>query len=343
MHRIKVLIVEDSLFFRTLLEKSLSADPKLEVVAAVEDPFAARDAILRYEPDVMTLDVELPKMSGIEFLRQLIPQYPIPTVVISSLNDNVFEALSAGAVDFVNKPIGLNMEQLTGFMQKELVVKIKIASSVPISKIHGTTQHNNNFRTDNRTQDVVIAIGASTGGTEAIYDVVSGFNKDIPGTLVVQHMPAGFTKMYAERLDRSCAVTVKEAVDGECLTQGKVIIAQGDRHLKLTCERGVYRVSSKPGERMSGHCPSVDVLFNSVAKAAGNRAVGIILTGMGRDGAEGLKKMREAGAYTIGQDESSSVIYGMPKEAYEIGAVMVQSELSQIAKRTYQVLGRMEV
>ena len=342
MRKIRVLVVDDSMIFRDLIVKSLSTDSALEVVATASDPYQARDAILKYRPDVMTLDLELPRMSGLEFLRKLMPQYPIPTVVVSALNDKVFDALKAGAVDFVGKPSGMTMEQLVAFLRKELGTKIKIASTVRVSDRKFQNTKASVVTEENvKSQDLIVAIGASTGGTEAIFDVIKNFRKDIPGTVIVQHMPPGFTKMYADRLNSQCQVAVKEAQTGDRVLPGQVLIAPGDAHMRLVKVNGAYQVECKPGPRVSGHCPSVDVLFESVAKTAGNRAIGIILTGMGKDGADGLLAMRKAGARTIGQNEASSVVYGMPKVAYDIGAVEVQSDLMQIAKKTYAILSKM--
>ncbi|MBQ4282664.1 MAG: chemotaxis response regulator protein-glutamate methylesterase [Lachnospira sp.] len=341
MRKIKVLIVDDSVMFRELLAKALARDSFLEVVAMAADPYEARDAILKYKPDVMTLDIELPRMDGIEFLRKLMPQYPIPTVMVSALSDKVFEALKAGAVDFVSKPSGMNSEQLMTFVKTELATKIKIASTVKVSE-HKTVE-NRAIVTGgaNYSKDIVVAIGASTGGTEAILDVIKNFKKDIPGTLIVQHMPPGFTAMYAERLNNHCEVVVKEAKNGDRVLPGQVLLAPGDAHMRLVKVGGMYQVECKPGPKVSGHCPSVDVLFESVAKVAGKNALGIILTGMGKDGADGLLAMRKAGAKTIGQNEASCVVYGMPKVAYDIGAVEWQGDLHQIAQKAYTMLDSM--
>ncbi len=341
MKTIKVLVVDDSLMFRRLLIQGLSADPGIEVVAAVEDVYAARDAILKYKPDVMTLDVEMPKMNGIEFLRRLMPQYPMPVVMISSLNNKVFDALEAGAVDFVNKPANLTPEQMNEFLTQELVAKVKIASTAKVGKLK---------RVENPAdvkhvapvggKDRVVAIGASTGGTEAIFEVVRRFKKDIPGVVVVQHMPPGFTQMYAERLNNQCEVAVKEAQTGDKVLPGRVLIAPGDRQMRLVRVGSDYQVECRGTEKVSGHCPSVDVLFRSVAKAAGSKAVGVILTGMGGDGAKGLLEMRNAGAMTVGQDKASCVVYGMPKVAYEIGAVQQQASITAIAGKVYSLLSK---
>lgn len=344
MQPIKVLIVEDSIVFRELLVQNLNKDPAIQVVGTAKDPFEARDAILKLKPDVMTLDVELPRMSGIEFLRKLIPQYPLPVVVISSLSDKVFDAMQAGAVDFVAKPTVSNRTQLEDFIRNELLVKIKIASTAKISNIKKTVMMNGGQQQQlsGKKSNLIVAIGASTGGTEAIYDVVKGFGTDIPGVVVVQHMPPGFTKMYAKRLNDQCRIQVKEAETGDRVLPGHMLIAPGgDRHMRLVKVNGVYQVECKAGPRVNGHCPSVDVLFDSVASIAGADAVGIILTGMGGDGAKGLLAMRRAGARTIGQDESTCVVYGMPKVAYDLGAVEYQEKLSNISGKTYSILNKM--
>ncbi|MBD5492846.1 MAG: chemotaxis response regulator protein-glutamate methylesterase [Lachnospiraceae bacterium] len=344
MQPIKVLIVEDSIVFRELLVQNIGKDPAIQVVATAKDPFEARDLILQHHPDVMTLDVELPRMNGIDFLRKLIPQYPLPVVVISSLSDKVFDAMNAGAVDFVAKPAVSNRAQLEDFIRNELLVKIKIASTAKISNIKKTVMSNNQpaQQLASPQNNLIVAIGASTGGTEAIYSVVKDFGTDIPGIVCVQHMPPGFTKMYAKRLDDQCRISVKEAETGDRVLPGHMLIAPGgDRHMRLIKVNGVYQVEVKAGPRVNGHCPSVEVLFESVAKSAGPAAVGIILTGMGGDGGKGLLSMRKAGARTIGQDESTCVVYGMPKVAYDLGAVEYQEKLNDIAKRTYALLNKM--
>lgn len=342
MQRIKVLVVEDSIVFRELLVQNLNKDPAIQVVATARDPFEARDKILAYKPDVMTLDVELPRMNGIEFLRKLIPQYPLPVVVISSLSDKVFDAMSAGAVDFVAKPTVSNRRQLEDFIRNELLVKIKIASTAKISNIKRTILAEEQQQLAANKSHLLVAIGASTGGTEAICSVVKDYGADIPGIVCVQHMPPGFTQMYAKRLNDQCRIQVKEAETGDRVMPGHMLIAPGgDRHMSLVKINGVYQVEVKAGPKVNGHCPSVDVLFESVARVAGSDAVGIILTGMGGDGAKGLLAMRKAGARTIGQDESTCVVYGMPKVAYDLGAVEYQEKLSDIAGRTYSILNRM--
>lgn len=343
MKKIKVLVVEDSLVFRQLLVQNLNKDPAIEIVAVAGDPYEARDLIIEHHPDVMTLDIELPKMSGLEFLRKLMPQYPMPVVVISSLSDKVFDALHAGAVDFVAKPQTTNRQQLEYFLANELPVKIKIASTASLANIKKAVAAANVDKPSQTAGSVdrnrIIAIGASTGGTEAIASVISKFGTDVPGIVIVQHMPPGFTDMYAKRLNERCKISVKEAVNGDRVEPGTALLAPGgDAHMRLVKVGGDYQVEIKRGERVNGHCPSVEVLFDSVASTAGSNAIGIILTGMGGDGAKGLLKMRQSGAKTIGQDESTCVVYGMPKVAYDCGAVEYQEKLENIANRTYSLL-----
>lgn len=337
MNKIKVLVVDDSRLFREMISRFLNGYPDIQVVAAAGDAFQARDMILRFEPDVMTLDVEMPRMNGIDFLRRLMPQYPIPTVMVSALNATVFDAMKAGAVDFVNKPVQSSPDDIGKWVQGELVPKIRAAAAAQVGQrerrpvkqvVSGGGEFHNK----------VLAIGASTGGTEAISDVVTNFHTDIPGTVIVQHMPPKFTEMYAERLDKECEVEVREAKDGDLVEKGKILVAPGDKQMRLMRTGDTYRVEVRPGAKVSGHCPSVDVLFESVAKAAGRNAVGVILTGMGADGAKGLLAMRKAGARTIGQNEATCVVYGMPKVAYDIGAVEKQVPLEYVANTVYNVL-----
>lgn len=339
MRPIRVLVVDDSMMMRNMIVQGLNSDPNIEVVAQAQDAYEARDAIIKYKPDVMTLDVEMPRMSGIEFLKKLMPQYPFPVVMLSALNDKVFDALDAGAVDFVKKPDSMNKAQLNEFLTQELATKVKIASTAKVGKLK---------RVDTSTitghivggKDRVIAIGASTGGTEAIFEVVKRFKRDIPGVVIVQHMPPGFTKMYADRLNNQCEVAVKEAATGDRVLPGQVLIAPGDRHMRLLKVNGEYQVECKGTDRVNGHCPSVEVLFESVAKVAGKSAVGVILTGMGGDGGKGLLSMRNAGASTVGQDEATCVVYGMPKVAFDLGAVQIQKPVTEIAGEVYRLLSK---
>lgn len=336
--KIKVLVVDDSLVFREMLARGLVLDPAIEVVATAVDAYDARDKIIAYEPDVMTLDVEMPKMNGIEFLRRLMPQYPIPVVVISAVSENVFDALKAGAVDFVTKPDSSNVKGLELFIS-DLIVKIKIAS---VAKVEGRQKGTSGAVIDNKDEVAhrgkIIAIGSSTGGTEAIHNILSALPSQSPGILIVQHMPPRFTAMYAERLNKSCPMEVREAKHGDRVHPGLALIAPGEYHMKIKKIGSIYSVDCYRGERVNGHCPAVDVLFESMAVAVKQSALGIILTGMGHDGAKGLLHMRQQGARTIGQNEQSCVVYGMPKVAYEIGAVEKQAPLDEIPRLIYAML-----
>lgn len=333
--RIRVLIVDDSVVFRTALSRSISADPAIEVAGTAADPFEARDKILSLAPDVMTLDVSMPRMDGIAFLKKLMPQYPLPVVVVSSASGAVLDALNAGAVDFVAKPEGGSPEALRAFFS-ELAVKIKIAS---IAKI-GIRRQEAPISSENRAspggagarnrENALIAIGASTGGTEAVASVIRVLSADTPGIAIVQHMPTPFTRMFAERLDGISAMEVREARDGDEMRTGCVLIAPGDRQMELRRGAGGFYVHCFEGEKVNGHRPSVEVLFKSFAACAKPPMVGVILTGMGGDGAKGLLEMRQHGAFTIGQDEKSCVVYGMPHVAMEVGAVCKQASLDAI-------------
>ncbi|GCD10088.1 protein-glutamate methylesterase/protein-glutamine glutaminase [Clostridium tagluense] len=338
MKKVRVLVVDDSLLFRETIARGLSADRGIEVIGTARDAFEARDKIIEFEPDVMTLDVEMPKMNGIEFLKRLIPQYPIPVVVVSAISDNVFDALNAGAIDFVTKMNSVTGTNKENFIN-ELIIKVKIASMAKtfhIKKEISNERHIN--RINSRSSNTIIAIGASTGGTQAILEVVKDFPKDMPGIIITQHMPAVFTKMYADRLNKLCPMEVKEAETGDIVHPGRILIAPGDKHMELNRRGNNCYVECFTGDKVNGHCPSVDVLFNSVADIAGSTSIGIILTGMGYDGAKGLMKMKQKGAYTIGQDEQSSVVYGMPKVAYDIGGVTKQASLKNIPKLVYSIL-----
>lgn len=339
MRKIKVLVVEDSLLFRELLVKNLNNDPAIEVVAAAVDPFEARDMILKYQPDVMTLDIELPRMDGIEFLRKLMPQYPMPVVMISSLSDRVFDAMNAGAVDFVAKPSDTSPQKIEEFIKNELPVKIKIASVAKVRVSAKTDEVKKHTRQSAGGKYDLIAIGASTGGTEATAELFKGLHNDLPGIVIVQHMPAGFTELYANRLNERGEIEVREAKNGDIVRPGLALIAPGgDEQMRVVRREGEYKILLRKEPKVNWHCPSVDVLFQSVAKAAGEHAIGVILTGMGGDGSNGLLEMRKQGARTIGQDESTCVVYGMPKVAYECGAVEYQEKLSNISTRIYSVL-----
>jgi two-component system, chemotaxis family, protein-glutamate methylesterase/glutaminase len=342
---VKVLVVDDSALVRQILERGLSADPMIEVIGTACDPYVARDKIVARKPDVITLDVEMPRMDGIEFLRKLMPQMPIPVVMVSSLTQAgaqaTFDALEAGAVDFVAKPgsqFGSGLEGMLTELREKVKnarhARVKAAGARPRAPVAVPT------RALKDTTDKVIAIGASTGGTEALREVLSQFPANTPGTVVVQHMPEKFTEMYAQRLNKLCPMEVREAKDGDRVMPGHILIAPGGLQMKVVRRGGQYRVECRGRDRVSGHCPSVDYLFHSVAKDVAANATGVILTGMGADGAEGLRAMRDAGAMTIGQDEATCVVYGMPRVAYERGGVVHQRPLEEVAGLVLNLLQR---
>lgn len=336
--KIRVLIVDDSIVFRETLVRQIARDSMIEVVATASDPYMARDKILEFEPDVMTLDVEMPRMSGIEFLKKLIPQYPIPVVVVSAVSGSVFDALDAGAVDFVVKPDILGTRGVEAFIS-ELIVKIKIASTAKVAATKkDINRESANPRVGLSRKNNLIAIGASTGGTEAIAAIIKDFPATMPGTVIVQHMPPIFTAMYAARLNSSCTVEVREAKNGDMILPGLVLIAPGDYHMRIKTVHNHYMVECIKGEKVNGHCPAVDVLFHSVAEHAGSNAIGVVLTGMGNDGASGLLAIRKAQGRTLGQDEGSSVVYGMPKAAFTIGAVQTQVPLNLMSRKIYALV-----
>jgi two-component system chemotaxis response regulator CheB len=325
--RVKVLVVDDSAMVREILTRGLALDPGIEVVGSASDPYIARDKIIKYAPDVLTLDVEMPKMDGVEFLRRLIPQYPIPVVMVSALTQKgkqiTLDALEAGAVDFVTKP-STDVARGLNEMLADLREKVKISARASVRAKADPTKETTKFRKVSynalpESTDKVIAIGASTGGTEAIKNVITRFPATMSGVVIVQHMPAGFTKMFAERLNEQCEMTVKEAESGDRIMPGRVLIAPGDFHMVVKRSGGFYHVECYKAEKVCGHRPSVEVMFNSVAQNVGSNAVGVILTGMGHDGADAMSAMRIAGARTIAQDEATSVVFGMPKEAYKRG------------------------
>lgn len=341
MGKIRVLIVDDSLFFRTSLERMLKKDPQIEIVGMAYDAADAMQKIQQLRPTVVTLDVEMPKMNGIEFLRKLLPVYRVSVVVVSSAPVRVFDALSAGAVDFVRKPELKSPSDFAAFAE-DLAEKIKAAS---MAQVHLRTASSTlapgpaaaalrpasaGGPINATKKDILIAIGASTGGTEATIAVVKNLPAATPGIVIVQHMPPVFTNMYAQRLNRICNMSAVEATDMMRVEQGKIIVAAGDYQLRVMRDAQGYYVTVRPGEKVSGHCPSVDVMFESVAASAGARSIGVLLTGMGADGANGLLKMRQRGAYTIGQDQESCVVYGMPAVAFELGAVTKQLPVDQI-------------
>jgi two-component system chemotaxis response regulator CheB len=331
--KIRVLIVDDSIMFRNVLTGVLSA-PDIEVIGTAVDPIDAKEKILRLKPDVITLDVEMPKMNGIEFLKKMLPVQKVAAIVVTASAVEAFEAISAGAVDYIKKPTSTEMGTF-GISLKRLV------RAAATAKVGLGNQHASGVAAQSMRQSVlniaqnsnkIIAIGASTGGTEAIQVVVENLPKTTPGIVIVQHMPPGFTKMYADRLNRTCQMEVKEAENGDKVRQGLILIAKGGEQMRLRRDAiGGFSVEVKPGEKVTGHCPSVDALFETVADVAKARAIGVILTGMGGDGAKGLLAMKNAGSFTIGQDEASCIVYGMPMVAHRMGAVVKQAPLQNIA------------
>ncbi len=335
MRKIKLLVVDDSILFREVLSRYIRQDAEIDVIGTAGDPYSARDMILKYEPDVMTLDIEMPRMNGVAFLKKLLPQYYIPVIVVSSSAEQKQASVESGAIEFIQKPLARTTAEMQNFAAEICrAVKSAFSSNKEDNHEEPAVTHREIFTSAKRFRksDTVLALGASTGGTEALEQVIRNLPADSPATLVVQHMPAGFTKMYSDRLNKNCPMEVKEAEDGDRLRRGLVIIGAGEHQLRLCRDARGYYVTSRPGEKVSGHCPSVDVLFSSVAETARSNAIGVILTGMGHDGADGLLKMHKAGAFTIGQDKETCVVYGMPMEAYKLGAVQVQAPLYKIAE-----------
>jgi two-component system chemotaxis response regulator CheB len=334
---IKVLVVDDSGFVRKLLTTVLSADDELEVVGGVRDPFEARELIKKLNPDVLTLDVEMPRMDGITFLNNLMRLRPMPVVMVSSLTatgaDATLAALQAGAIDFVTKP-SLDLAAGLEAVSAELIGKVKAAARANLST-RLTAQPRSSVEKVKalETTDRVIAIGASTGGTEAIADVLATMPPDAPGIVIAQHIPEMFSERFAARLDRETALTVREARDGAQLLTGHAYVAPGGKHLRVERSGLKYFCAVNDDEPVNRHRPSVDVLFESVAKNVGHNAVAMLLTGMGADGAAGLLSLKSAGAHTIAQDKDSSVVWGMPGEAVKRGAACEVLPLSKIGPR----------
>ncbi|HIJ54994.1 MAG TPA: chemotaxis response regulator protein-glutamate methylesterase [Deltaproteobacteria bacterium] len=334
-----VLIVDDSAIVRKVLSEGLSRERGIEVVGTAPDPYVARDKIVKLKPDVITLDIEMPRMDGITFLKKLMKYYPLPVIIVSSLTQRgsklALEALSNGALEVISKPTG---SYSVGDMSVQLADKIKAVFHAKMPSLNQTEINTVSVRTGTQaramtaTTNKIIAIGASTGGTEAIKTVLTGMPHNSPGIVIVQHMPAQFTTSFAERLDSLCAISVKEAEDGESVVNGKALIAPGNYHMLLRRSGARYYVQVKTGAMVHHQRPSVDVLFKSVADYAGQNAVGVILTGMGADGAAGMLKMKEAGARTIAQDEKSCVVFGMPKEAIKMGGAEKVVALNHISQ-----------
>jgi two-component system, chemotaxis family, protein-glutamate methylesterase/glutaminase len=352
--KIRVLVVDDSAVMRQLLTEILNSDPDIEVVGTAPDPFVAREKIKLLNPDVLTLDVEMPRMDGLAFLRNLMRLRPMPVVMCSSLTQKgaavALDALSLGAIDFVAKPA---VDVIHGIKEaaQEIVSKVKMASraqvrplveNAPAARVAerhdaGAVLPKRSAPTHFATTDRIIAIGASTGGTEAIKQVLSSLPADIPGIVIVQHIPKAFSGPFAIRMNASSVLNVCEASDRQPILAGHVYIAPGDQHLLVVRDGARYQCRLSDGDLVNRHRPSVDVLFRSVAQSAGRNSIGVMLTGMGRDGAEGMKEMRDAGASTIAQDENSSVVWGMPGAAWQTGAVQSLHPLQEIAARIVEL------
>lgn len=340
---VKVLIVDDSAIVRKILNEYLSKDPGIEVIGTAPDPFIARDKIISLKPDILTLDVEMPRMDGITFLQKLMQSKPMPVIVFSSLTPKggktAMAALESGAVDVMCKPGG---SYTVGDACGDLTERIKTAAKVQVSKVDPSAMANKASTPKlamAETTNKIFAIGASTGGVQAITAVLTKMPANAPGTVIVQHMPAHFTTSFAQRLDGICSVNVKEAQDGDRVVPGRVLIAPGDYHMMLRRSGANYYVTVQDGPKVCRQKPSVDVLFRSVARYAGSNAIGAILTGMGNDGADALLEMRKAGSRTIGQDEKSCTVYGMPKEAIQVGACEHIVTLEDVAAKMIQLAG----
>lgn len=343
MKKIRVLIVDDSAIVRKIFSEELSKFPDIEIVGVAPDPFVARDKIVRLKPDVITLDIEMPRMDGLTFLKKLMKHYPLPVVIVSSLTQKggemTLEAMDIGAVEVIGKPGG---SYTVGNMSAQLADKIRAASRVRMTKesLKEVSAHlkSGSMKALARTSNKVVAIGASTGGTEALKNVLSKMPPNSPGIIVVQHMPANFTTAFAERLNGLCQITVKEARNNDSVNTGGALVAPGNFHMILRRSGSRYYVEVKDGPMVHHQRPAVDVLFKSTAKYAGANSIGAILTGMGSDGAQGLLEMKEAGAKTIAQDEKSCVVFGMPKEAIKLGAADKVVPLDQVAEEIVKMV-----
>ncbi len=330
--KIRVMVVDDSALARNLIIQGLSAHPRIEVAGYAINTLDAKQKLPRLKPDVVTMDVEMPGQSGIDFLKEYLPDNPVPVILCSSLNLKVFDALNAGAVDFVRKPDVQESKEvfLTNLTQKVLVASMARPRSAPL-RSPSVAVATPNLGGGPALDRVLVGLGASTGGTEATLEVMRRLPADIPPMVIVQHMPKGFTQMYADRLNRICKMEVREARNGDELHRGLALVAPADLQCRVVRIGEKYTVSCTPGEKVSGHRPSVDAMFHSMAEVVRCKMVGIIMTGMGQDGAAGLLAMRKNGAYTIGQDKESSVVYGMPMVANDIGAVCIQASCDNVA------------
>jgi two-component system chemotaxis response regulator CheB len=342
--KIKVFIVDDSAIVRKIFSEEISKEQDMEVVGTAPDPFVARDKIVHKKPDVMILDVEMPRMDGLTFLKKIMTYYPLPVIIVSSLTPKgskmALEALEHGAIEVLSKPGG---SYSVGDMSAQLKEKIRTAGQVNVTRLRAVQNPSGGSlppisKALSETTQKIIAIGASTGGTEALKDVLLKAPLNTPGILIVQHMPPHFTTAFAERLNRICQIEVREAKDGDSVLNGQALIAPGNFHMLLRRSGARYYVNVKDGPLVHHQRPAVDILFNSVAQYAGGNAIGVILTGMGADGAQGLMKMKEAGAKTIAQDEASCVVFGMPKEAIKLGAVDRVAPLEKIPQEIIQLI-----
>ncbi|MBS0967491.1 chemotaxis response regulator protein-glutamate methylesterase [Chimaeribacter arupi] len=337
MSKIRVLSVDDSALMRQLMTEIINSHPDMDMVATAPDPLVARDLIKKYNPDVLTLDVEMPRMDGLDFLEKLMRLRPMPVVMVSSLtgkgSEITLRALELGAIDFVTKPqLGIREGMLA--YSEMIADKIRTASKARLTqRQQGAGSPAMLSHAPLLSSEKLIAIGSSTGGTEAIRHVLQPLPPSSPALLITQHMPPGFTRSFADRLNKLCQITVKEAEDGERVLPGHAYIAPGDRHMELARSGANYQIKITDGPAVNRHRPSVDVLFRSVAQYAGRNAVGVILTGMGNDGAAGMLEMHRAGAYTLAQNEASCVVFGMPREAIASGGVSEVVDLSQISQR----------
>jgi two-component system chemotaxis response regulator CheB len=331
---IRVLVVDDSAVVRQVFACELNRDPRIEVVATAPDVYVARDRIVALQPDVITLDINMPRMDGITFLKRLMKHHPMPVIVISSLTTGegllAIEAMAAGAIDVLAKP-SFSDDSKIFFRKLSRKIKGIAKSRIQYPAISAERVPARKFIAAQQTRDLIFALGASTGGVQTLTQVLPAFPADAPGMLVVQHMPAGFTASFAERLNAACQMQVKEAAHGDRVARGRILIAPGGFHMVLRRSNGGYHVELNQSTEVWHQRPSVDVLFDSVAQCAGDNAVGAILTGMGADGAQGLLRMRQAGAHTLAQDEPSSVVFGMPMEAIKCGAAEAVVSLDQVA------------
>jgi len=351
MKKIKVLIVDDSLVVRTILEEIISAQPDMEVVGTAADPYIAREKIKQLNPDVLTLDIEMPRMDGVTFLKNLMRLRPMPVIMISTLTeagaDITLEALDIGAFDFVAKPKEKQNKGLVDYAE-EITTKIRHARHSNINELARRGSKDRDKLSESVSSIVgyapstshLVVIGASTGGTEAIKDVLLGFPANCPPILVAQHIPSQFSKSYAYRLNECCPMVVHEAEANQKLLPGHVYIAPGDQHLMVKKSGANYATALSNGERVNRHKPSVDVLFDSLIKVAPTNATGVLLTGMGRDGAEALLRMKKSGYHTIIQDEDSSVVWGMPGSAYKLNAYTEMKSLKSIARCILELTNR---